>query len=44
MVGGVTPGKGGTEHLGLRVFASSRGEIYDQASATAIYVPPFAAD
>ena len=46
MVGGVTPGKGGTEHLGLPVF-DTVGEAADAtgADASAIYVPPpFAAD
>ena len=46
MVGGVTPGKGGTEHLGLPVFdtvADARERT--GANASAIYVPPpFAAD
>ena len=46
MVGGVTPGKGGTSHLNLPVFDS----VHDarkatQANASVIYVPPpFAAD
>jgi succinyl-CoA synthetase alpha subunit len=46
MVGGVTPGKGGTTHVGLPVFDT----VYDArqatgADATVIYVPPpFAAD
>ena len=46
MVGGVTPGKGGENHLGLPVFDT----VYDaklntKANATVIYVPPpFAAD
>lgn len=46
MVGGVTPGKGGSTHLNLPVFNS----VYEarertQANATVIYVPPpFAAD
>lgn len=46
MVGGVTPGKGGTEHLGLPVFDT----VYDArkktgCNASVIYVPPpFAAD
>nr|WP_294529587.1 succinate--CoA ligase subunit alpha [uncultured Rhodopila sp.] len=46
MVGGVTPGKGGTKHLGLPVFDS----VWDArektgADASVIYVPPpFAAD
>ncbi|MBM3617008.1 MAG: succinate--CoA ligase subunit alpha [Alphaproteobacteria bacterium] len=46
MIGGVTPGKGGTEHLGLPVYdtvheAVSKGG----ANASVIYVPPpFAAD
>lgn len=46
MVGGVTPGKGGTTHLGLPVFdtvADAREQT--GADATVIYVPPpFAAD
>src|SRR3954470_3120783 len=46
MVGGVTPGKGGTKHLNLPVFDT----VYDavaqtQANAAVIYVPPpYAAD
>ena len=46
MVGGVTPGKGGENHLGLPVFDT----VYDaklktKANASVIYVPPpFAAD
>ena len=46
MVGGVTPGKGGTEHLGLPVFASVHDAVAKtDANATVIYVPPpFAAD
>ncbi|WP_374291091.1 succinate--CoA ligase subunit alpha [Paenirhodobacter enshiensis] len=46
MVGGVTPGKGGTEHLGLPVFNSvHEAATKTQANATVIYVPPpFAAD
>lgn len=46
MVGGVTPGKGGTSHLNLPVFDT----VYDarkktDANASVIYVPPpFAAD
>ena len=41
MVGGVTPKKGGTEHLGLPVFDTVK-EAKDktQANATVIYVPP----
>ncbi|CAA2955174.1 Succinyl- ligase [ADP-forming] subunit alpha-1, mitochondrial [Olea europaea subsp. europaea] len=41
MVGGVTPGKGGTEHLGLPVFNSvAEAKAETKANATAIYVPP----
>ncbi|MFI4965525.1 MAG: succinate--CoA ligase subunit alpha [Caulobacterales bacterium] len=46
MVGGVTPGKGGTTHIGLPVF-NTVGEAKAQtgADASVIYVPPpFAAD
>ena len=46
MVGGVTPGKGGTTHLGLPVFDTVHDAV-DATGATAsvIYVPaPFAAD
>lgn len=45
-LGGVTPAKGGTKHLGLPVFNTVK-EAVDKTSATAsvIYVPPaFAAD
>ncbi|KAL5099263.1 hypothetical protein RYX36_003590 [Vicia faba] len=41
MVGGVTPEKGGTEHLGLPVFNSvveAKAETKDNASV--VYVPP----
>ncbi len=46
MVGGVTPGKGGSTHLGLPVFDTVRQAMdATGANATAIYVPPaFAAD
>jgi succinyl-CoA synthetase alpha subunit len=46
MVGGVTPGKGGNEHLGLPVFNSvHEAKHVTEANATVIYVPPpFAAD
>ena len=46
MVGGVTPGKGGTKHLDLPVF-DTVGDAKEAtgANATVIYVPPpFAAD
>jgi succinyl-CoA synthetase alpha subunit len=46
MVGGVTPGKGGTEHLGLPVF-NTVAEAVEATGATAsvIYVPaPFCKD
>ena len=46
MVGGVTPGKGGTKHLGLPVFDTVHGAREKTgADASVIYVPPpFAAD
>ena len=46
MVGGVTPGKGGTMHLGLPVFDTVREAVAETgADASAVYVPPaFAAD
>lgn len=46
MVGGVTPGKGGSEHLGLPVFNSVAEAVeVTGANASVIYVPPpFAAD
>ena len=46
MVGGVTPGKGGSEHLGLPVFDTvAEGVAKTGADASVIYVPPpFAAD
>jgi succinyl-CoA synthetase alpha subunit len=46
MVGGVTPGKGGSQHIGLPVFNTVAGAA-DKTGATVsvIYVPPpFAAD
>ncbi len=46
MVGGVTPGKGGADHLGLPVF-DTVGEAKERtgANASVIYVPPpFAGD
>ncbi len=46
MVGGVTPGKGGTTHLGLPVFDTVKeAKEATDADASVIYVPPpFAAD
>ncbi|GGE81009.1 MULTISPECIES: succinate--CoA ligase subunit alpha [Sphingomonas] len=46
MVGGVTPGKGGTTHIGLPIFDSVAEAVQKtQADATVVYVPPpFAAD
>jgi len=46
MVGGITPGKGGTKHLDLPVFDTvQQAVIATGANASVIYVPPpFAAD
>jgi succinyl-CoA synthetase alpha subunit len=46
MVGGVTPGKGGTKHLGLPVFDTVKEAVAATgADASAVYVPPaFAGD
>ena len=39
LVGGVTPGKGGQEHLGLPVFNTVRDAVDAGATASVIYVP-----
>ncbi len=46
VTGGVTPGKGGQEHIGLPVFNTVQDAVDDTgADASVIYVPPpFAAD
>lgn len=46
MVGGVTPGKGGQEHLGLPVFNTVKDAVRETgATASVIYVPaPFVKD
>lgn len=46
MVGGVTPGKGGQVHLGLKIFDTVREAVeHTGATVSVIYVPPpFAAD
>ena len=46
MVGGVTPGKGGSVHIGLPIFNTvAEAKSKTNADASAIYVPPpFAAD
>ena len=42
LVAGVTPGRGGTEHLGLPVFNTVlQAYAETEADATVIYVPPF---
>jgi succinyl-CoA synthetase alpha subunit len=46
VMGGVTPGKGGSEHIGLPVFNTVQDAVAETgADASVIYVPPpFAAD
>jgi succinyl-CoA synthetase alpha subunit len=46
MVGGVSPGKGGTQHVGLPIFDTVEEAVHTTgATASVIYVPPpFAAD
>ena len=46
LVGGITPGKGGQEHLGLPVFDTVKEAVLATgADASVIYVPaPFAKD
>ncbi len=44
VVAGMTPGKGGTKHLGVPVFDTVAGAVEAEgADAAAIFVPPFAA-
>lgn len=44
MVGGTSPGKGGTSHLGLPVFDTvAEAREITRADASVIYVPPFGA-
>jgi len=41
MVGGVTPGRGGSSHLGLPVFDTvAEARAATGATASAVYVPP----
>jgi malate-CoA ligase subunit alpha len=46
IVGGVTPGKGGTRHLGLPVFNAMKDAVRETGAKTSIVFvpPPFAAD
>jgi len=44
VVAGMTPGKGGTRHLGVPVFDTVAGAVAAEgADAAAVFVPPFAA-